>query len=274
MLKNQRVFQRGQDRLLHPHARKIDQMQRQMRHNLKEHDAKSRQKAKRSQFSIRAAWFREQIPRVCGLGNAPSAIELKALATLFVRRHDEELNALRARRNPPSGQIKLMERFRQAEMDEFKGPPGMEIPRTGTDEELAALFSWTGDEASVAKLKREHVQAALKDSDEAAAVLQLVKTIQDKLVGAATVAIKRDESRGKVPSPGTVATAALEAKVRAAKRATSGRAADVLAGKKVSAKQALGQVVAGAGTELRKLRQQLDAKKRRHKQLAMSRGLI
>ena len=274
MHKNQRVFARGQDRLLHPSCRKIDQMQRQMRHNLKESDAKNRQKAVRGKFAMRAAWLREQITNVCGVGNIPSATELQALATHFVRRHDEELNALRERRNPPQGQIKLMERFRQSEVDELRTPPGLEMPDVSTDEHLAALMAWDGAEQSATKLRRAPIRGPLRGTPEDEAVKAKLADFEGRLVGAATVAVKRAEGRGRAPPPATVATAELEAKLAEAKRATQGRAANVMAGKKTSAKAALGKVIAGAGTELRKLKQLKDMKARRHKQLTQSRGLL
>jgi hypothetical protein len=260
--KNKAIFKRASKRMLHPNCRKIDQMQRSMKHNIRTEEIDKKNSQLRSNVGIRFSWFHSQLPRVAGT-NVLSEDDQHALVLTFINRNDAEAEASKKQRNPQRGHIKALAAVKQAETDAYCSSKGLQVPLMTTQDGVASLMEWNLEDESV--LRVEDVQLTQPhQADERKRLAALAVVVAARASADLTeVREARDIGRGRV----TVA----EKKEIAASKTTKVKRA-VAAGK-VSVKAA-GKVTAAAGHERRLYQRQKDAATRRHSSLAMSRGLM
>jgi hypothetical protein len=251
-LKNKRVMDQTKGKIIHPDSRRVRQMRRTMRRNLQVDQTKARNKNLRTVQARRHAWFRDALQAVGGLG-VPSAVMVAALAELHVRRNDVELAELKASRNPPRGQIKLIEDGRRSETEQLMSSKGLQVPIVTTQEGLHALMTWDGKDESATKVHCEGVSRTRFSPEETAGVRALMEEFRAKL----EPADEAEEAQAKLPN-------IAERRRQLAKRLTD----------KKGAKGSLGGIRTDQATGRRMASQVKQAALRRHRQLAMSRGLL
>lgn len=173
MQRNRRLYNRtAATRILHPQSRVVDQMQRQMRHNIRRDVVHGKHQKSVAAHASKLLWFRDQLEDLLGTtdslttpdglsfmfpkglvaqatGSGHTAVDatfvavfLNDLAWGFVSRHASELAELKSRRNPPKGQIKGFESTFELEKRELLSSKGFLVPDIRTPEGYAALMTW------------------------------------------------------------------------------------------------------------------------------------
>jgi hypothetical protein len=288
--KNLRVMDVAKGKVLHPHSRRVTQLRRQMRRNIKTDIIKTRQKNQRSAIAARLHWFRDALKEVYPLG-APTAEVMAALAEVFIRRHDAEVEFHKKARNVPKGQIRMLLRIKDTETAQLDSAKGLEVPIATNQDGLKALIEWDGTNATAGKVHTEPVvrqfQSAAAKAEIRELVAQYAPVLLKPFVEDDDLEFDDDDEEGEegAENDGDDAAAAVDPETKARREKTLGR--NKVAKRRAALRQritakraerqgakATGKVDAKNATGRRLAAQQRSASLRRHKQLAMSRGIF
>jgi hypothetical protein len=254
--------------LPHPKDRKVDQLQRRLRREIRLDTQKDFLSSKQALTASRFFWFREQVQAIVSAephraASGFTADELVALTSLNVDRNVEEVNELKSIRNPPAGRIKHLNNVRQTEYDQFASVKGITVPNVLDAASLEILLTiWDGDDRTITCVPMTQCSKHGKKSIEAdvakfqSMIKSTEKVREEQLNVHATSQLRRFTSEG------------TEAKARSTlKKNREERKKSVKAGK------AAGEI-AESGKKRRVLQQQAMTKSRRQAAVAASRGLM
>jgi len=280
--KNLRVMDKAKGKVLHPNSRRVTQMRRQMRRNIKVEVVKSRQKQQRSAMAARLHWFRDALKEVCPLGT-PTHEMVAALAEVFIRRHDAEIAHHKGARNPPKGQIKLLQSVVAAETAQLDSAKGFAAPIVTTQDGLKALIEWDGGNDTAGKVHCEPVIRQLQSREQREAVRALADQFAPVLLK--PYGDDDDMELDDDDDDGDAADGVVDAETQERRNKTLGRSnvarrraalRDKITAKRAERQgaKATGSVDSKGAADRRLAQQKRQAQLRRHKQLAMSRGLF
>lgn len=265
--KNIRVLDKAKGKVVHPDSRKVKQMRRVMRHNIRHDGIKARVTNERTMLAERFLWFRESLGKVCGLG-LPTSDVVDALAEVYALRGDAEIASLKRERNPPRGRIRQLEDRRALEIDQLKSSKGLSMPLVTSQDGMQSLLTeWDGSAEHVGKVKVVGVSRVSQTPEHRDTVQKLAKEFSAKIFAAdAAAAAETVEGEDGPVVPGRKSMALRRSELR--QRLAQAKS------KTQSAKASVGTIKSGEATGRRIVAQQKAAAYRRHKQLAMSRGLL
>lgn len=257
--RNAKLVQHKLKSIPHPKDRKIDQLQRQMRHNYKLEANKDKRKSLDALTAARFYWFRCQLQTLASQPDSFYTPEvLEALIQMHIERNVQEIADMKKeKKRVQTGRINYLEEQMKYESQLFatKGLPAPDI----TDKEIREIMLeiWDGDGRTVncvpmSNVVRKNYPNVTSIKNQLATMLQSIDEVRDQ-----------QEAQGVVNSK--------SAQFRAESAVQRTKALEAL---KVSVKAVSGDQVAKAGTERRimqaKKRQQL----KRHLALSKSRGLM
>ena len=247
--------------LPHPKDRKIDQLQRKVRRDVRLQGNREWLDSERGLLATRCFWFREQCRQLLTLDANRSFTphDVECLTMLYIARNDEEIADLKKQRNPSKGRIKHLEALKQHENDQLASVKGIPVPDIFTPETVDILVNiWDADSRTLgcvamstcSKLagNRTVVSAAQTESMQ-----QLLKPTAD----VREVQMEHSSSKSKL--------------ARFTQEGASKRGSNQ---KKSVKTQKTSKQVAKEGKDRRVLQQQTQAKSRRAAAVAMSRGLV
>lgn len=251
--KNARILDKQKGKVVHPDSRRVKQLRRTLRHNLKADNVKTKLRQQRSALGARFEWFKDSITKTCGIG-APTEAIVAALAELFIHRHDAEIEKLKQERNPPRGKIKMLQEGVALEESMLTSSKGLQFPWVTNPDVLELVMKWDGDEETVPRIKTAAVSRMQRSAEQKKEIEGLVDKFRPVLFPETEVALGR---QGVASRAGAAVAKAVEVK-----------------NEKQSAKVSLGSVRSELASGRRAVAQKQQAALRRHKQLAMSRGLL
>lgn len=143
--------------LSHPRDRKVRQLQKKEKRMSKMAKRKQTQNDIKIKKAMRFLWFRTQC---IALGRTTSPLneeEAVVLTKLYISRHQEELQIIKSRSNPPIGRIKEIELLYREEHEAFQSS-GLEIPVVTSSDEIEILTTiWDGLPETSSVLNTEFV---------------------------------------------------------------------------------------------------------------------
>lgn len=272
LVRNRRMYQRIiTSKVMHPQARSVNIMQRNMRHHIKMESIAKKGDQLWVAIQNRFRWFKEQLQEVYESGEllrtmaaeagTSAPLTLQAATLAWIRRFDDGIAAMKQERNPPQGTIRKLLAAQEAEMIEFKSGKGYLVPEVTTEEGLRSLFEfWDGSLPGVRKVKSIRVQLSVKPEQlPAFTVKDFLEDDAD--VDAAEVAEDAEEDTALPKKKFRVST---KARLMAAKkRAIVERKGAKSVGKNI-----------GTGKDRRKISMAAQRERHKHRQLALSRGLL
>jgi hypothetical protein len=253
--------------LPHPKDRKVDQLQRKLRREVRLDSQKDHLNSKQALVASRFFWFRDQVQAIVAADpsrkvNGFTDDEVAALASLNVDRNNDEVAELKTLRNPPAGRIKHLNNMRQSELDQLNSVKGITVPDLSKGECLDILLDvWDGDDRTITCVPLSQCSKVGKNVADALSKFQAVirsthEVREEQLNLHAPSKLRRFTSEG------------TEAKAR--KNLTKTREERK---KSVKVGKASGEV-AESGRKRRVLQQQSRTKIRRQAAVAASRGLM
>lgn len=254
--------------LPHPKDRKVDQLQRRLRREVRLDTQKDFLNSKQALTATRFFWFREQVQAIVSaepsrVTSAFTADELAALTSLNIDRNIEEVNELKSVRNPPAGRIKHLNNVRQTEYDQFASVKGITVPNVLDSESLEILLNiWDGDDRTITCVPlMQSSKMGKKSLETDIAKFQTMIKSTDK-VREEQLNVHAPTKLRRFTSEGTEAKARKDLRKNREQRKRS-----------VKAGKAAGEV-AESGKKRRVLQQQAQTKSRRQAAVAASRGLM
>ncbi|KAI9592601.1 hypothetical protein BDF19DRAFT_451053 [Syncephalis fuscata] len=153
----------------HPYSRKANQITR----SLLRTDRLAQQKKERVAGSGRTAdrylWFRDMLMNT--ERELLTRSELLELVSIYVERHDEELERLRKQRKygnrPKSAREDLLESLQTKEQADFQGN-GLDVPDLTIESNVNTLYSWKGDNNGMAQIRKMRVHSRMLSADNEA----------------------------------------------------------------------------------------------------------
>lgn len=267
--RNARLVKHKLQSIPHPKDRKIDQLQRQMRHNFKLDGYKDRRKQHDQLTAARFFWFRCQIEGP--LADQPDSFYtpevLEALMLIHIDRNDEEIAELKKETRKTKiqhGRINMLEEQKKYELQLFgtKGLPAPDLCDKETREIMLEI--WDGDgklvncvpTINVIRQDRPNMDTL---KAELRALLASIDEVRDAQEAAGVVSSKSAQFRREAPDT-----------VREKVERTQ-----ALAGKLKSVKSGqTGDQIVKAGVERRLLQLKKRQSLNRHIALSRSRGLM
>ena len=149
--------------LSHPRARKIRQLQKSLRRTDARHKCLLSLKAKRNHAEEQLFWIAAAMQR---LGSSPNRnsyvfsshdqvpnlasddepglmpIVMEAIVHIYINRNDQELRELKAKRQPPRGEIRKIEIQKEKELNEFQNGNGFLVPPFASRSEIQLTLEW------------------------------------------------------------------------------------------------------------------------------------
>ena len=168
---NQQLLHRARlhGNLKHPRARKIKQIQKTIRRNTEKQKVYKNIHSRRNAQDDQLFWLATALQK---LGDSPVRqsyqdqdsgglldIVMEALVHIYLKRQDDELRALKERRQPPHGQIKKINVQQEAEETLFKSSKGFAVPPYSTMKELKATMEWLNAVFEFEKAHDENIAA-------------------------------------------------------------------------------------------------------------------
>eukprot|EP00796_Vickermania_ingenoplastis_P006656 gene6656-4772_t len=142
----------------HPRDRRVRQLEKKEKRLLKMQSKKQAQQDERIKRSMRFLWFRSQC---LALGYATDPVPretIQLLTQLYISRHQEELQEIKNRSNPPAGRIKEIEALYAQEMAMFH-TGGLEVPAMSSSDDVEILTTiWDGIPETSSVLETELVK--------------------------------------------------------------------------------------------------------------------
>lgn len=270
MSRNSAIATHQLKQITHPKDRKLDQLQKKMRHNTKIEGYKSQRKSIEALGTARVFYIRCQCAAI--LANHPDAHKnnlytpelLEALILLHISRNDEEVALLKLeKRRPQHGRISLLEDQKKHETMIF-GSKGFLVPDI-TDPEVREILLdvWDGDARLVSCVPLKNVCRQGLDIAATEAMLRQValdiNEVREKEVEEQCANAKSIQFRTETP---VAVKKAMDNKQRAADR-------------KVSVKKGSSvREIHEKEKEKRMLQSRQRSSQKRHAAMAKSRGLI
>ena len=265
-VRNARLVKNALQSIPHPKDRKVDQLQRRMRHNYKVEAIKDRRKQHDQLTAARFFWFRCQLEGP--LASQPEEFfteeVLEALIQLHIERNDVEIADLKKEtKRPQLGRIKSLEEQRKFENSLF-ATRGLAAPEFCDKETREIMLEiWDGDGNTVTcvptvnVVRRDHanIRGCTFEATKAslASLLLAIDEVRDAQEDAGAATSKTSQFRREAPA--VKKTEALAAKAK---------------GVKASATDA----IASQGTGRRLLQAKRKQQLARHAALTRSRGLM
>lgn len=245
----------------------MDQLQRKLRREVRLDTQKDHLSSKQALVASRFFWFREQVQAVVASDpsrkeNGFTEGEVAALVSLNINRNMDEVDELKAVRNPPLGRIKHLTNVRQVESDQFASVKGITVPNVLDAEGVEILLDiWDGDDRTITCVPVWQCSKLGKDvSAEVAKFQNVIKSTVE--VREEQLNLHASSKLRRFTSEGTDAKARTQLKKTREERKKS-----------VKAMQSADEV-AESGKKRRVLQQQTRTKVRRQAAVAASRGLM
>lgn len=263
--RNARLVKNAIRAIPHPKDRKVDQLQRQMRHNFKLEMYKDRRKQHDQLTAARFFWFRCQLEGP--LSSQPDEFYtpevLEALIQLHIERNDSEIAELKAdKKKPQYGRIKSLEEQRKYENSLF-GTKGLAAPDL-CDKEVREIILeiWDGDGKlvncvpTINVIRRDHanIRGCTFEATKGhlTSLLASIDDVRDAQEAAGVTTSKSAQFRREAPVKRT----------------------EVLAAKAKGVKAGTSDAIVNQGTGRRLLQAKRKQQLTRHAALSRSRGLM
>eukprot|EP00758_Cryptobia_borreli_P013534 Tbor_TRINITY_DN5844_c1_g2::TRINITY_DN5844_c1_g2_i1::g.6772::m.6772/K14860/TMA16; translation machinery-associated protein 16 len=163
-MNNGKLLRHNLKTITHPKDRKIDQLQKRMRHNTKIDVSKDKRRAMDSLTTTRVFWFRVQCEKFKTHPDSFFTPELQeAMIIQHIKRNEKEIALLKMEKRPMRGRIDMLEAQQEEEASLFVRK-GLAVPDiTCSDVREILCDIWDGDSALVScvplkTFKKKHLE--------------------------------------------------------------------------------------------------------------------